>query len=102
MSAIPSSSTTKKASWSSGMVVGTEQRKPPQSVSTLRVTDGLTPVSIFYVQCLENSCWVLFDTPRPVSPICPAHGHQLNIHNIKRGAVTPLEAKQGWTRQKPN
>jgi hypothetical protein len=65
-------------------------------------SDSVDPVTIYYVQCQEDGCWVIFDTPHPSNPVCPVHGHHLNRHNIKQGAVTQLEAKQGWTRQSPD
>ena len=52
---------------------------------------SVDPVSIYYVNCQEEGCWVIFDTERPPRPICPVHGHELNIRNIKHGTVVEYE-----------
>jgi hypothetical protein len=62
------------------------------------------PVAIYYVPCPEDTCWALFKRrPKPsVTPACRLHGHQLELAEVLRGYVTELEAKRGWTKQRPD
>jgi hypothetical protein len=62
------------------------------------------PVTIYYVSCREEGCWVLFNPkpPLPLSLTCRLHGHRLDIAELTQGYVTKLEANQGWTKQRPD
>ncbi len=53
----------------SGMAVGTEQRKPPQSQVSLRVTDRQIPVSIFYVTSVMGLPWISQNSPKRMAPL---------------------------------
>ena len=83
---------------------------PQPSTAAFEQTFGYTrgmssnPVNIYYVACRETGCWVLFDPkpPLPLSLNCRLHGHVLVAENVKQGNVTEFEAKQGWTKQKPD
>jgi hypothetical protein len=63
--------------------------------------DGV-PVLVYYLECAEGDCWALFDTNNLTSPRSRPHGHPLHANGIRQGFVTPFEARQGWTRQKPD
>ena len=62
------------------------------------------PVTIYYVTCREEGCWVLFNPkpPLPLSLTCRLHGHRLDIAELTQGYVTELEANQGWTKHRPD
>ncbi len=65
---------------------------------------GNNPVNVYFAECREPGCWVLFKSNEevPSDPKCRLHGHQLATSHFAEGFVTELEAEQGWTLQRPD